>query len=48
VVSNWRSRLTVPAQYVQALSILSGVPPHELRPDVFSPPSGKKSAKRKA
>jgi DNA-binding transcriptional regulator YdaS (Cro superfamily) len=28
----------VPVERVQAVSSLSGIPPHELRPDIFPPP----------
>jgi len=28
----------VPPKHVANLSVLSGIPPHEIRPDVFPPP----------
>ena len=28
----------VPAERVKAVSAVTGIPPHELRPDVFDPP----------
>lgn len=35
VVLNWRKRQSIPADKVMAVSKLTGIPPHELRPDVF-------------
>ena len=35
-VSEWKR---VPADRVQAVSALSGLPPHMIRPDVFSSPA---------
>lgn len=29
----------VPAERVKAVSAVTGIPPHELRPDVFDPPA---------
>lgn len=40
VVLNWRKRGSIPADRVAAVSRLTGVPPHELRPDVFPTPEG--------
>jgi len=30
----------VPAERVPAVSRITGIPPHELRPDLYEPPSG--------
>lgn len=29
---------TIPPEYVAPISVMSGVPPHKIRPDVFPPP----------
>ena len=39
VVVNWRTRNSVPAQYVAAVTRLTGIPGHELRPDIFPAPT---------
>lgn len=36
VVWNWCDRDSIPANWVLAVSKLTGVPPHKLRPDVFA------------
>lgn len=36
-IAGWRLR-GVPADRVQQVSALTGIPPHELRPDIFHPP----------
>jgi DNA-binding transcriptional regulator YdaS (Cro superfamily) len=36
VVLNWRKRQSIPADKVMAVSRLTGIPPHDLRPDVFA------------
>lgn len=35
VVLNWRLRKSIPADRVLAVSKLTGIPPHRLRPDIF-------------
>jgi DNA-binding transcriptional regulator YdaS (Cro superfamily) len=35
VVLNWRKRGSIPAERVVAVSKLTGIPPHKLRPDIF-------------
>lgn len=37
VVSNWRREGGIPASRVPAISKLTGLPPHTLRPDLFPP-----------
>lgn len=34
----WRTRGQVPAKHVRAVSRATGIPPHELRPDLWDPP----------
>lgn len=36
VVLNWRARESIPAERVMAVSKLTGIPPHKLRPDIFT------------
>jgi len=38
VILNWRFRDSVPADKVMDVSAATGIPPHELRPDVFRAP----------
>lgn len=35
VVVNWRTRNSIPAQYVVAVSKLTDIPAGEIRPDIF-------------
>jgi len=35
VVLNWRKRQSVPADRVLAISDLTGIPPHRIRPDIW-------------
>ena len=35
VVLNWRKRQSVPADRVLAISKLTGIPPHRIRPDIW-------------
>lgn len=41
VVLNWRTRKRIPAPYVMAVSSLTGIPPNQLRPDIFPAAGGK-------
>ncbi len=39
-ITNWRRRNgKVPAEHVGPVSRISGIPPHELRPDLFAAPA---------
>ena len=40
----WRQRRTVPAKWVAKVSHATGVPPYDMRPDIFLKPSRKVSA----
>lgn len=37
-VTNWRARGQIPPQHCHSVSVSSGIPMHELRPDVFPAP----------
>lgn len=38
----WRQRRTVPAKWVAKVSDATGVPPHDMRPDIFMKPAAKR------
>jgi len=40
----WRQRRTVPAKWVAKVSDATGVPPYDMRPDIFMRPKRKVSA----
>jgi DNA-binding transcriptional regulator YdaS (Cro superfamily) len=39
-VIDWRKAGRVPVERVKAFGALTGLAPHELRPDIFDPPEG--------
>lgn len=44
-VSNWLYGLRrIPAEHVRRVSEATGVPAHEIRPDIFPAPTGKRKA----
>lgn len=43
-VYSWINRDTVPARRVLAVSRLTGVPPHKLRPDIYPVPAKARKA----
>lgn len=38
-VIGWRKAGRIPAERVREVSRLTGIPPHELRPDLYDPPA---------
>lgn len=38
VIGNWRRRGGIPPAQVPRVSKLTGIPMHELRPDIYEPP----------
>jgi hypothetical protein len=38
----------VPAEHVKPISVLTGIPPHELRPDLYDPPNSRRKNPRVA
>jgi DNA-binding transcriptional regulator YdaS (Cro superfamily) len=37
-VIGWRRANRIPAERVRAVAVASGIPAHQLRPDIFDPP----------
>jgi DNA-binding transcriptional regulator YdaS (Cro superfamily) len=38
-IIGWRRRDQIPAERVRAVSAATGIPPHQLRPDLFDAPA---------